>query len=197
MTNITTIGLDLAKSVFQVHCADKDGRPVLRKKLRRAQVLEFFAKLPPCLVGMEACASAHHWARELQALGHEVRLIPLQFVKPFVKTNKVTVTVNLIPAQTARVPKVSATGHELAILRFGTSVSEERADVLSVRGLARSAIPCSAAENRVSAPHVLSQGGEPSLVAAGRLTDSPARRGHLLVSQHPSRRIRIRGRPSA
>ena len=58
MTNITTIGLDLAKSVFQVHCGDKDGRPVLRKKLRRAQVLEFFAKLPPCLVGMEACASA-------------------------------------------------------------------------------------------------------------------------------------------
>jgi transposase len=88
MSNITTIGLDLAKSVFQVHGADDDGRPVVRKKLRRGQVLGFFAKLPACLVGMEACSSAHHWARELQKLGHEVRLILPQYVKPFVKTNK-------------------------------------------------------------------------------------------------------------
>jgi len=93
MTNITTVGLDLAKLVFQVHGADQDGgpvvrRPVVRKKLRRGQVLGFFAELPPCLIGLEACASAHYWARELQALGHEVRLIPPQYVKPFVKTNK-------------------------------------------------------------------------------------------------------------
>ncbi len=88
MTKVTTIGLDLAKRVFQVHGADGDGRPVLRKKLRRAKLLPFFADLPPCLIGMEACASAHHWARELQALGHEVRLIPPQYVRPFVKTNK-------------------------------------------------------------------------------------------------------------
>jgi len=88
MTKITTVGLDLAKSVFQVHAADQDGRPVVRKKLRRGQVLEFFAGLSPCLIGLEACASAHYWARELQALGHEVRLIPPQYVKPFVKTNK-------------------------------------------------------------------------------------------------------------
>jgi len=88
MTKITTVGLDLAKSVFQVHGADQDGRPVVRKKLRRGQVLGFFAELPPCLIGLEACASAHYWARELQALGHEVRLIPPQYVKPFVKTNK-------------------------------------------------------------------------------------------------------------
>ena len=88
MTKITTVGLDLAKLVFQVHGADKDGRPVVRKKLRRGQVLGFFAELPPCLIGLEACASAHYWARELQALGHEVRLIPPQYVKPFVKTNK-------------------------------------------------------------------------------------------------------------
>ena len=88
MTKITTIGLDLAKSVFQVHGADQDGRPVVRKKLRRGQVLGFFAGLSPCLIGLEACASAHYWARELQALGHEVRLIPPQYVKPFVKTNK-------------------------------------------------------------------------------------------------------------
>jgi transposase len=88
MAKITTVGLDLAKTVFQVHAADRNGRPVARKKLRRKQVPEFFSALPPCLVGLEACASAHHWARELQALGHEVRLIPPQYVRPFVKTNK-------------------------------------------------------------------------------------------------------------
>jgi transposase len=88
MTNITTVGLDLAKSVFQVHAADQDGRPVVRKKLRRGQVLLYFSGLSPCLIGLEACGSAHHWARELRALGHEVRLIPPQYVKPFVKTSK-------------------------------------------------------------------------------------------------------------
>ena len=88
MTKVTTVGLDLAKTVFQVHAADRDGRPVVRKKLRRGQVLVFFAGLSPCLVGLEACASAHYWARELQALGHDVRLIPPQYVRPFVKTNK-------------------------------------------------------------------------------------------------------------
>ena len=86
--DITTIGFDLAKTVFQVHGADAEGRPVLRRKLRRGKVLAFFAGLPSCLVGMEACASAHYWARELQALGHKVRLIPPQYVRPFVKTNK-------------------------------------------------------------------------------------------------------------
>ena len=88
MTKVTIVGLDLAKSVFQVHGADKEGRPVVRKKLRRGQVLVFFAELSPCLIGLEACASAHYWARELRALGHAVRLIPPQYVHPFVKTNK-------------------------------------------------------------------------------------------------------------
>ena len=88
MSEMTVIGLDLAKHVFQVHGADPDGRPVLRKRLRRGQVLEFFASLSPCLIGMEACAGSHYWGRELQALGHEVRLIPPQYVKPYVKTNK-------------------------------------------------------------------------------------------------------------
>src|ERR1700730_9206998 len=88
MSEITVIGLDLAKHVFQVHGADHDGRPVLRKRLRRGQVLEFFASLSPCLIGMEACAGSHYWGRELQARGHEVRLIPPQYVKPYVKTNK-------------------------------------------------------------------------------------------------------------
>ncbi len=95
MTKVSTIGLDLAKSVFQVHGADETGRPVLRKRLRRPQLFGFFSGLDPCLVAMEACGGAHHVARELRDLGHEVRLIPPQYVKPFVKT-RVTVTVHLI-----------------------------------------------------------------------------------------------------
>ena len=88
MSEITTIGLDLAKNIFQVHGVDEAGEVVMRKRLRRDQVLTFFAGLPPCLVGMEACATAHYWARELRALGHEVRLMPPQYVKPYVKRNK-------------------------------------------------------------------------------------------------------------
>ena len=82
MGNVTTIGLDLAKSVFQVHGVDEHGSAVLRQRLTRGRLLKFFAKLPPCLVGMEACASSHFWARELIALGHEVKLMPAQYVKP-------------------------------------------------------------------------------------------------------------------
>jgi transposase len=85
---ITTIGLDLAKSVFQVHGIDVSGRVVVVKALRRGQVLGFFAKLPPCLIGMEACSTAHHWARELAKLGHEVRLMPPAYVKPYVRRGK-------------------------------------------------------------------------------------------------------------
>jgi transposase len=85
---VSTIGLDLAKHVFQVHGASATGRVVLRKRLRREQVLAFFASLPRCRVAMEACASAHHWARVIGELGHEVRLIPPAYVKPFVKRQK-------------------------------------------------------------------------------------------------------------
>jgi transposase len=85
---ITTIGIDLAKNVFQIHGADRHGKVLLRKQLRRDQVAPFFANLQPCLVGIEACGSAHHWARKLQALGHTVRLMAPQFVKPYVKSNK-------------------------------------------------------------------------------------------------------------
>jgi transposase len=88
MTEVITIGVDLAKNVFQVHGVDTSGKPVIRRQLRRGQVLPFFKKQPPCLVGMEACATAHHWAREIEALGHEVRLMPPRYVKPYVKRNK-------------------------------------------------------------------------------------------------------------
>ena len=85
---ITTVGIDLAKNVFQVHGVDEYGTAVLRKQLRREQMTVFFANLPPCLIGMEACGGAHHWARKLGDYGHTVRLIAPQFVKPYVKTNK-------------------------------------------------------------------------------------------------------------
>src|ERR1700691_5514436 len=85
---ITTVGIDLAKNLFQIHGVDERGKAVLRKQLRRAQVAVFFCNLPPCVIGMEACASAHYWARTLLRFGHTVRLIAPQFVKPYVKTNK-------------------------------------------------------------------------------------------------------------
>src|SRR4051812_16925425 len=85
---ITTVGLDLAKNVFQVHAIGSTGGVVVRRSLRRAQVIPFFSKLPPCLIGMEACGTSHHWARELVGLGHEVRLMPPAYVKPYVKRGK-------------------------------------------------------------------------------------------------------------
>lgn len=88
MEQVTIVGLDLAKRVFQVHGATADGGIAIRKKLSRGQVLAFFADLPPCVVAMEACATAHYWAREIGALGHNVRLVPPAYVKPFVKRQK-------------------------------------------------------------------------------------------------------------
>ena len=88
MQSITTIGLDIAKSVFQVYGVDANGLVVIRRQLKRRYILAFFEKLPPCLVGVEACASSHHWSRELQALGHTVRLMPPAYVKPYVKRQK-------------------------------------------------------------------------------------------------------------
>src|SRR6266511_359073 len=88
MSEITTIGLDLAKHVFQAHGIDAEGTTVLRKRLRGGQVLAFFSRIPRCVVGLEACATAHYWARELGALGHEVRLMTAQYVKAYIKRNK-------------------------------------------------------------------------------------------------------------
>src|SRR5881392_1562695 len=85
MQAITTIGLDIAKSVFQVHGIDAAGQVVMRRQLKRRYVLAFFQKLPACVVGIEACASSHYWSRELQALGHTARLMPPAYVKPYVK----------------------------------------------------------------------------------------------------------------
>jgi transposase len=86
--NITRIGIDLAKQVFQIHGVDRTDKVLIRKQLRRSQMLVYFTKLSPCLIGMEACGSAHYWARELSKLGHDVRLMAAQFVKPYVKSGK-------------------------------------------------------------------------------------------------------------
>jgi transposase len=86
--SIATIGLDLAKQVFQLHGVDAQGKTVLRKQLSRQQLAPFFANLPPCLIGMEACGSAHFWARKLESFGHTVKLMAPQFVKPYVKAAK-------------------------------------------------------------------------------------------------------------
>jgi transposase len=88
LSSVTTVGLDLAKHVFQVHSVDALGRVVVAKAIRRNKLLEFFASLPPCLVGLEACGSAHHWARELIKLGHDARMMPPAYVKPYVRRQK-------------------------------------------------------------------------------------------------------------
>ncbi|NTA59867.1 IS110 family transposase [Agrobacterium tumefaciens] len=88
MNTIATIGLDLAKSVFQVHAVDAAGKVVVRRAIRRSQLLDFFERIPPCLVGMEACASAHYWTREIGKFGHQVRIMPASYVKAYVKRNK-------------------------------------------------------------------------------------------------------------
>ena len=88
LSSATTVGLDLAKHVFQVHCVDASGCVVVAKAIRRKHLLEFFASLPRCLVGLEASGSAHHWARELITLGHEVRMMPPAYVKPYIRRQK-------------------------------------------------------------------------------------------------------------
>jgi transposase len=88
MQAVKTIGLDISKSVFQVHGIDAEGQVIIRRKLKLRYVLSFFEKLPACLVGIEACATSHHWSRQLQALGHKVRLMPPAYVRPYVKRQK-------------------------------------------------------------------------------------------------------------
>jgi transposase len=89
---VEIIGFDIAKSVFQVHGIDAEGKVIIRRQLKRRYVLSFFKKLPPCLVGIEACAPSHYWSRELRALGHIVRLMPAAYVKPYVKRHKMPLT---------------------------------------------------------------------------------------------------------
>jgi transposase len=122
---ITAAGIDLAKSVFQVHAVDAAGHVVVRKALRRAQVVPFFAKLPRCLVGMEACGTAHHWARESTELGHDVRLMPPAYVEPEVKrgrtdTNAATAICEAMTRPSMRFMPVKSTERQAALARHRT-----------------------------------------------------------------------------
>jgi hypothetical protein len=119
MQTTTTIGLDIAKSVFQVHGVDAGGQVIVRRQLKRRCVLTFFQKLSPCLIGIEACGSAHHWSRELQALGHTVRLMPPAYLKPYVKRQKNDATDAGYPRRgnSRSIPLADARSHSLALGR--------------------------------------------------------------------------------
>jgi transposase len=140
---ITTIGLDLAKSIFQIHAADAAGQTVVSKTLRRAQVLPFFAKLPPSLVGIEACGTSHHWARELTKLGHEVRLMPPAYVKPYVKrgktdANDAAAICEAVTRPSMRFVPVKSTEHQaaLALHRARDLLVRQRTQLVNmIRGL--------------------------------------------------------------
>lgn len=125
MSKITTIGLDLAKTVFHAVCCDQHGKQVSRKMLRRNQVLNYFTQREACLVGMEACASAHYWARELQKLGHQVKLIPPQYVKPFVRGNKNDYNDALAIAEAVTRPE----------MRFAAINTQEQQDIQALHRL--------------------------------------------------------------
>src|SRR5215471_5745708 len=104
------IGLDIAKNVFQVHGVDDNGTVVIRKRLRRPDMLGFFASLPPCLIGIEACSASHHWARELIRLGHQVRLMPARYVKPYVQRGMSTPERNCIGGRSKNASRAEAEG---------------------------------------------------------------------------------------
>jgi transposase len=116
MDQVRTIGLDIAKNVFQVHGLDETGAVLIRRQVRRRQVLALFSKLPPSLVGIEACATAHYWARKLAKLGHEVRLMPARYVKPYVKRNKNDAAD--AEAICEAVSRIGRVGHLAALKRF-------------------------------------------------------------------------------
>ena len=141
--DVTTVGLDLAKSVFQVHAVDDAGKVAVRKPLRRAQVQPFFAKLPSCLVGMEACGTSHHWARELTKLGHTVRLMPPAYVKPYVKRGKTDAAdaeaiCEAVTRPTMRFVPVKSVEHQaaLALHRTRDLLVKQRTQLVNmIRGL--------------------------------------------------------------
>ena len=129
MQTVTTIGLDIAKSVFQVHGIDAEGKVLIRRQLKRRYVLAFFQKLSPCLVGIEACATSHHWSRELKALGHNVRLMPPAYVKPYVKRQKNDATdaeaiCEAVTSGSALGSFRSSVGRDITPSRFSSSTCE-------------------------------------------------------------------------
>ena len=168
---VTTIGIDLAKNVFQVHGVDAAGKVVITKKLRRSQVLGLFERLPPCLIGMEACATSHHWARELKALGHDVRLMPASYVKAYVKRGKndaadAAAICEAVTRPTMRfVPIKTADQQALLMLhRTRDLLVRQRTQLINAntRALGRTRTGCRARPRRVEDPNRHRDGrGEP------------------------------------
>ena len=137
---VTTMGIDLAKNVFQVHGVDASGKVVVRKALRRSQLLPFFEDLAPCLIGMEACSSAHHWARELNALGHTVKLMPPSYVKPYVKRGKNDVAdaeaiCEAVTRPTTRFVPVKSTDQQAVLMLHRTRALLMRQRTMAVHAL--------------------------------------------------------------
>lgn len=167
--NITRIGIDLAKQVFQLHGVDRDGRVLVRKQLRRAQMLAYFGKLSPCLIGMEACGGAHYWARELSKLGHDVRLMAPQFVKPYVKSGKNDVNdaeaiceavgrpnMRFVPVKTVE-QQVMQAEHRIRarLIKARTALSNEIRGLLAELGIV---VPASLWKLRRALPEILEDG---------------------------------------
>lgn len=167
--NITRIGIDLAKHVFQLHGVDRTGKVLVRKQLRRAQMLVYFSKLPPCLIGMEACGSAHYWARELGKLGHDVRMMAPQFVKPYVKSGKNDAndaeaiceavsrpSMRFVPVKTVE-QQVMQAEHRIRarLIRARTALSNEIRGLLAELGII---VPTSMGKLRRAVPEILEDG---------------------------------------
>lgn len=167
--NVTRIGIDLAKQVFQLHGVDRDERVQVRKQLRRAQMLAYFGKLPPCLIGVEACGSAHYWARELGKLGHDVRLMAPQFVKPYVKSGKNDANdaeaiceavgrpnMRFVPVKTVE-QQVMQAEHRIRarLIKARTALSNEIRGLLAELGIV---VPATLGQLRRALPEILEDG---------------------------------------
>jgi transposase len=167
--NVTRIGIDLAKQVFQLHGVDRDERVQVRKQLRRTQMLAYFSKLPPCLIGVEACGSAHYWARELGKLGHDVRLMAPQFVKPYVKSGKNDANdaeaiceavgrpnMRFVPVKTVE-QQVMQAEHRIRarLIKARTALSNEIRGLLAELGIV---VPATLGQLRRALPEILEDG---------------------------------------
>lgn len=181
MGEVTTIGLDLAKSIFQAHGADAAGEVVFRKKLRRDQVLSFFASQPRCLVAMEACSGAHHWAREFMGLGHEVRLIQPRYVKPFVKRQKNDVADAEAIAEAAQRPTMRFVAPKTAEAQGAAIVFRTRDLLVRQRVQLSNALRGHLAEFGFVVPQGVGQVGRLIALAIDPETDLPAQARPILA----------------